>query len=432
MKVVSITSMVPYDAVPHAGGRYVASLYGALRDGEVSLTVLSHDSPSSQQARRSEGAPSNLVLIGDGPRSAWSGLPLAVCRAIRSRMGAASHVVPDFELGAELFFHPRMRQALREADLIDIQWEISGRLLPIIRAVARRTPTVVTFHDVDSQRWQRKAAAASGLKRVLLRGAVRHMRRAERRIGRLADRCAVLNGKDAALLKEVGVDPNKIVVVNPVIDMRRARDRSAPEPGLVLLVSYLARYENVEGALWFLREVWPLVRRRRPEAVFRLVGGGAPAELREAVRDVPGVEATGYVEDLQEQYARAAVCVVPLFKGAGVKFKTLEALMAGVPVVTTAVGAEGIGGPELFAGLTSDPQVFADAVCEALSEVVGADDGSAPPDAPVRRRTAEAAKTLTATYSPEAFRSTLARLYGLEGAGACVAPGEGGREEGDQ
>ena len=52
-------------------------------------------------------------------------------------MGSARHVVPDFELGAELLFHPRMRQALREADLIDIQWEISGRLLPITRAVAQ-------------------------------------------------------------------------------------------------------------------------------------------------------------------------------------------------------------------------------------------------------------------------------------------------------
>lgn len=433
MRVVSVTSMVPYDAVPHAGGRYVSAVYETMREAGATLTVLSHGFPSSREARRSAGCPENLVLVGDGPRPAWSERLLAVVSWALRRLGRARNTMAEVELGLELGCHPRMRRALREAELIDVQWEKSGRLVRLLRALAPRTPTVVTFHDVDSQRWERKAAAASGVKRALLRGVVGHLHRAERRIGRLADRCAVLSDKDAALLEKVGVDPGKIVVVNPVIDMTRARAHSAPQPGLVLLVSYLARHENVEGALWFLRQVWPAVRREHPQAVFRLVGGGAPPELREAVRDVPGVELAGYVDDLQEQYARAAVCVVPLFEGAGVKFKTLEALMAGVPVVTTAVGAEGIGGQELFAGLTSDPQVFGDAVCAALSEVTDPDEGTVPPGTPLRRRAAEVADALAARYSREAFRSTLTRLYGMEDTAArtdaSTDRGEGAREE---
>ena len=102
----------------------------------------------------------------------------------------------------------------------------------------------------------------------------------------------------------------------------------------------------------------PRRRSSGPDARLRLVGGGASDELRHAVAQLPdgsGVELAGFVDDLDAEYAAAAVALVPVLQGAGVKFKTVEALCHGVPVVTTTVGAEGIEGDDLYAGLADDP-----------------------------------------------------------------------------
>ncbi|HET6968718.1 MAG TPA: glycosyltransferase family 4 protein, partial [Ornithinibacter sp.] len=134
----------------------------------------------------------------------------------------------------------------------------------------------------------------------------------------------------------------------------------------VVFVGHLARRENDEAVTWLLDEVWPLVRPAVPDVRLRVVGGGASRDLERRLAAEPGVEATGFVEDLAAEYRRAWLCVVPVRDGAGVKFKTVEAVVAGVPVVTTPVGAEGVAGPERFAGLTQDPEAFAAACVRVL------------------------------------------------------------------
>ncbi len=147
--------------------------------------------------------------------------------------------------------------------------------------------------------------------------------------------------------------------------------RAASTEPVVVVVSYLARDENNKAALWTIDHVWPLVRDRRPDAVLRFVGGGATDELRDRVAragEAGGVVLTGFVDDLDTEYAAAAAALVPVLQGAGVKFKTVEALCHGVPVVTTSVGAEGIEGDDLYAGLADDPVGLAEAIGSVLAD----------------------------------------------------------------
>ena len=111
-------------------------------------------------------------------------------------------------------------------------------------------------------------------------------------------------------------------------------------------MSGVMRYApNVEAALWFAREVWPLVRAERPEARFFLVGRDPPPAVQ-ALDGKDGITVTGTVEDPADWIARAAVCVAPIRAAAGLQNKLLEAMAMAKAVVATPEANEGIRAPE--------------------------------------------------------------------------------------
>ena len=119
-------------------------------------------------------------------------------------------------------------------------------------------------------------------------------------------------------------------------------------------------------------EVWPRIRRRWPQA--RLVIAGAdPAPSVERLASLPGVEVPGRVSDLREMWSTASVMLAPLRFSTGIQNKVLEAIAAGVPVVTTEPVARGIGaraGEMLLVGADADE--LASAVCATLDDPAAA------------------------------------------------------------
>lgn len=129
---------------------------------------------------------------------------------------------------------------------------------------------------------------------------------------------------------------------------------------------------NQMGLQFLLRQVWPRVRAEVPGATLAIVGGVGEALRREAdpaQLAAQGIAVLGVVPALEEAYARAAVCVVPLLVGTGIKIKLLEALGFGKAVVSTSVGVEGC---EAWAqeaiAVTDDPEAFATAVVRLLRD----------------------------------------------------------------
>jgi succinoglycan biosynthesis protein ExoO len=125
---------------------------------------------------------------------------------------------------------------------------------------------------------------------------------------------------------------------------------------------------NVAGLQWFLRQVWPAVRAARPGArlaVAGSVGGAIDAEERD------GVEKLGVLPSLDAEYARAAVCVVPLVMGSGVKIKLIEALSFGKATVATGLATEGLAAEVSSAVVVCDyPAEFAAAVVRLMTDDV--------------------------------------------------------------
>ncbi|WP_180357748.1 glycosyltransferase [Streptomyces sp. NP160] len=225
----------------------------------------------------------------------------------------------------------RLALALPAADLLVVE---HVQLLPLAKRL-RGAVRVLDMHNVESVLAQRVAATTTGLKKVVWAVEARALRRVES--GRHADVVAVTSAVDEQALARVARHDRVVVVPN-------AWDEPAPLPPsaepVVSFVALMSWTPNVEAAVWFAREVWPLVLQRVPAARLQLVGRNPTPAVQALAGE--SVVVTGTVDSLEPWYAATRVAVAPLLAGGGSRLKILEALAAARPLVATTVGAEGL------------------------------------------------------------------------------------------
>jgi polysaccharide biosynthesis protein PslH len=136
----------------------------------------------------------------------------------------------------------------------------------------------------------------------------------------------------------------------------------------LLFFGNLGYAPNVSGLLWFVENVLPIIRIHRPNVTLDILGDHSSKEL-DILRSHSGVNFIGYVQDVRPYLWRSSICVVPLFSGGGTRLKILEAMAAGLPVVSTAIGAEGLDlGPEVDIILAVGTDGFAQAITNLLGD----------------------------------------------------------------
>ncbi|MHA6523066.1 glycosyltransferase [Tessaracoccus sp. G1721] len=281
--------------------------------------------------------------------------------------------LPDPNLTAALMRDERSRQLLRSADVVVLQWEDVAAQARTIKRINPEAVTVAVLHDVMSQSHERYARHwPEARQRWRQWVAARVSRLVERHIARQADRILVLSRKDAELLPVSS--RHKVRVVPPPVVVP-AEPRRRPKPGKIVLVSSW-RQENIHGLSWFATYVLPIVRESVADLTIDLVGSNLTGERARSLEQ-QGFTVRGFVDDLDAVYSEAALTVVPLWLGAGVKFKVVEALLHAVPLVTTTVGAEGIDALNGRANVTDDAQSFAVQMIRALTSPAEAEVESA-------------------------------------------------------
>jgi glycosyltransferase involved in cell wall biosynthesis len=148
---------------------------------------------------------------------------------------------------------------------------------------------------------------------------------------------------------------------------RYAFHNEARDPFTVLFLGSFRHTPNREALSWFLDRVLPEVRAEEPRVRLLIVGAEMPA--REFLEQKDGVEWVGFVEDIREPLARYSLFVCPILSGSGVRVKLLEAFAAGIPVVSTRLGAEGLASQEgEICALADEPAEFARHVVDLLRD----------------------------------------------------------------
>jgi glycosyltransferase involved in cell wall biosynthesis len=243
-----------------------------------------------------------------------------------------------------------------------------------------RPRLVLGEHNVEYDVRRQFARGRGGLaRRAFLAVDGWKVRRAEQALWRSVDAVTVPSREDAARVRAACAGARVAVVPNAV-DLERFRPRPGdpvPDGGTLLFFGALDYPPNVDGLLFFLDEIWPRIASTHPSARVRILGRRPPPEL--LARQGPRVEVAGFVEDLRPSLAAAAAVIVPLRLGGGTRLKILEAMAMARPVVSTTLGAEGIGaasGRELL--LADDPARFAAELRRLLDDpALGARLGSA-------------------------------------------------------
>lgn len=139
------------------------------------------------------------------------------------------------------------------------------------------------------------------------------------------------------------------------------------EPHTMLFVGSFRHLPNAAALTWFAGEVLPVICAQRPEARLVVVGFDPPPAY--AFHSLDNIELRGAVEDIREPLARYAALVCPVLSGSGVRVKLLEAFAAGIPVVSTRLGAEGLARNDgEFCALADDPAAFASKILSLFED----------------------------------------------------------------
>jgi polysaccharide biosynthesis protein PslH len=257
-------------------------------------------------------------------------------------------------------------------------------------------PSVMFTHNVEAEIFARHAQVSRDpLRRALWRSQYRKMCNFERDTLQRFDTVIAVSERDGKQFRQdygIGID-NRIATIGTGVDLEFLSHSAPAAAPHVIFSGSMDWLANIDAIEFFLDSVWPKIAAANPAARMTVVGRAPPQHLVERARArAVNWTFTGYVDDIRPHIRSAAVYVIPLRVGGGTRLKVFEAMALGCPVVSTAIGVEGL---PLQAGthylLADEAQVMADSVLRLLG------------DAAERERLSHAARAYVAEHF--SFRS---------------------------
>jgi glycosyltransferase involved in cell wall biosynthesis len=260
---------------------------------------------------------------------------------------------------------------------------------------------IIFQHNVEAVIWQRHVEHSSNIvKKLYFQLQAQRMAQYEGEACRKAKRVIAVSEADANTMRRQYRVQNVSSVPTGVDLEYCKRPSKGPTPAKsdLVFVGSMDWMPNSDGIRWFVREVFPLIVKKRPQTTFNIVGRKPPADIDAMISE--RIKVTGTVPDVRPYLWGSKVSVVPLRIGGGTRLKIYEAMAASLPVVSTQIGAEGL---EIEDGrniaIADDAARFADRCVELLND----------PDA-CRLMASRALEIVTERYSWEVVTAQFERL----------------------
>ncbi|MCX5848854.1 MAG: glycosyltransferase family 4 protein [Deltaproteobacteria bacterium] len=298
--------------------------------------------------------------------------PLPICRGSRAVRKFLTAFAGGLSLRTARFFPgvfgPFVEHILRETRYDAIQVE-ELPLMSSVGALSPDLPVVFSSHNVESELSILLFSRPNPLFRLLANMECRRTIQEETKALVRARACLAVSERDrnALWLLSNGNGSSIHVLPNCAHDRFQPSDRKKPGKGL-LFVGALGWYPNQDGFLWFMDEVLPLLRKQSPAVTVRVAGSGIVPTLRRKL-ERQGIDVHANVLDILPFMQEARLLFVPLRIGGGTRIKIVEAWAAGLPVVSTVRGAEGLpyrSGVDML--VADDAAGFATAVRRLLED----------------------------------------------------------------
>jgi glycosyltransferase involved in cell wall biosynthesis len=215
-------------------------------------------------------------------------------------------------------------------------------LTPVVNLPAN-CPFVLFEHNVETTIWRRYAEVASDpVRRAFFRIQAERLLAFERAACRRAAHVIAVSEADATLLRDLcGISRVSAIPTGVDVGYFSRPASNDVDNSSLLFTGSMDWTPNIEGVLWFVRDVMPLIRRRLPACSLTIAGRRPTASIRALTAD-PLVRVTGTVNDMRPYLWRGGVSIVPIRVGSGTRLKIYESMAAGIAVVSTTIGAEGL------------------------------------------------------------------------------------------
>ena len=226
-------------------------------------------------------------------------------------------------------------------------------------------PKIMDFVDVDSDKWLQYSKYTRFPYSWLYQIEANRLAKYETNVAETFDHSIFVSEKEVELFKKQNPQIRNVTAISNGVDLEyfnpelnhssqfivrnnenNQQQSTCIQKPILLFSGAMDYYANVDGVIWFCKDIFPGIKERFPTAQFYIVGSKPNKKIQRLMKN-DGVVVTGFVEDIRQYYRKADLCVIPLRIARGIQNKILEAMAFDIPVVAT---------PQAFAGIKALPE----------------------------------------------------------------------------
>ncbi len=205
-------------------------------------------------------------------------------------------------------------------------------------------PTILVEQTIEYLGYESYAKKANPLLKPFLYYDIAKIKRTEIHYWHQADRLITMSEDDKQFINQIINQPKKIQVVSNGVDSNwfEQQPRKLPEQPTFLSVGTFKWLPNIEAARFLIKKVWPSIKKQIPQAKLWVVGNAPTEEIKNYGLADKQINVSGRIEDIRTAFKQSHVLVAPVFSGKGTRYKILEAMASGTPIVATSTAVEGL------------------------------------------------------------------------------------------